>query len=65
MQKLEFTIKPDGSVTVNAEGYADNTCAKDTEPFLDALKGGKVSVKKKPQYNIVPKKNDVQAKQKR
>lgn len=37
MHQVIITIKPDGSVTVKAEGYQGPSCADVTRPFIDAL----------------------------
>jgi len=39
MEAIEITIKPNGAVVIEAQGYKDNKCASDTKPFEDALKG--------------------------
>lgn len=54
MKVLNIIIKPNGKVSIDAEGYTDAGCKADTAPILDALTGGEApaSVEDKPEASI-------------
>lgn len=50
MKEIKFEITPDGEVKTEMHGYTDNTCARDSKPFEDALKG-KIDRKEQPAFH--------------
>lgn len=36
-KEIIITVKPDGTVEIEADGYAGRDCLKDTKPFEEAL----------------------------
>ena len=40
--KLDFTISPNGEITISVRGAKGKACLKETRPFEEGLSGGKI-----------------------
>ncbi|MGV2886142.1 DUF2997 domain-containing protein [Paenibacillus taichungensis] len=49
-KKIEITIKPDGTFSIEAFGFEGNTCEKATAPYEEALGGETIVKNRKPEY---------------
>lgn len=52
MKRIIITVGKTGQASVDAEGFQDAGCKAATKPFEDALSGGQVESKDKPEASI-------------
>lgn len=56
-QKIVFTIDQKGAVKLDAQGFADNSCAAATAAFESALGGAVTDRFEKPEFYVLPNEN--------